>query len=486
MKHAISAGHDITLAVGKEILKAGGNAFDAATAAFFAMFITEPCMASAGGNGFALVKTKDDGVQYFDFFSQTPIYKNLKRPEFYPVTVDFGNETETFHIGLGSAAVPGTIAGILDIHAKFGTIPLAELIQPACKLARTGVVLDGFQAYDLVLLAAILKQDPRGREIFFKDGEIKKEGDRINMPHLVDLLEFIVAEGHRGFYEGDIAETIVRDSRERGGFLSMEDFKRYRVFISDPLQFPYRKHQVFVPNGPNNGGLSMALYLALSSKSAMHSAEAIQKTQEIIRQPKTAMKYMDKYYPGHNYIGMKALPSHRGTTHLNILDKEGNAIGLSCSIGEGCGYFIPGTDMQMNNMLGELYLLPGGKHSWERGIRLQSMMSPTMISDSAGKVQFVAGSGGAGRIPFAIGQVIENHFSKGMSLSHAIEAPRYHFQNEKVQVEGGAAWQNVDSSALVWDKKSLYFGGVHAISLKNDVVEAVGDSRRWGVGAVFD
>ena len=146
MAQAIAAGHHQTLSVAKEILHAKGNAFDAAIAAYFAMFITEPCMASAGGNGFALTRTEDGHIQYLDFFCQTPAIKSMSPPvDFYPITVDFGSDVEEFHIGLGAAAVPGSIAGIFALHRIHGTMPISELVAPAIQLAKEGVALTWFQ-----------------------------------------------------------------------------------------------------------------------------------------------------------------------------------------------------------------------------------------------------------------------------------------------------------------------------------------------------
>lgn len=484
MKNAISAGHSSTLQVARDILAVGGNAFDAAVAAHFAMFITEPCMASAGGNGFALSRPQDGQIYYLDFFSQTPASKNIESCDFFPIVVDFGNETEEFHIGLGAAAVPGSIAGIIEIHDRWGSIPLKELIQPACDLATGGVILNNFQAYDILLLENIFKQDKRGLEIFFNEKGIKVEGDMIAMPHVTDFLDFIAREGKRGFYEGEIAQSIVRDSIDRGGFLRMSDFENYYVNKVSPLSFSYRNRKVYVPNGPNNGGINLALFLGLLQRDKLTVPECIKATQQIVLDSSSITKQMDTLHPGHNYTLSSGPKSYQGTSHFNILDKKGNAISLTSSIGEGCGYFIPGTDMQLNNMLGELFLLPNGKHSWASNSRMQSMMTPTIITDQKGKVEFIAGSGGASRIPFAIGQVIDQLYNNGLSLEDAVESPRYHFQNEKFQVEKGADWKGSKEDAVLWDIKSLYFGGVHAI-YNNMNLEAAGDGRRYGVAEIF-
>ena len=177
----------------------------------------------------------------------------------------------------------------------------------------------------------------------------------------------------------------------------------------------------------------------------------------------------------------------RGTSHFNILDKQGNAIALTTTIGEGCVYFIPGTDMQMNNVLGEPFLLPYGLDSWMPNMRLNSMMTPVMITDDAG-VSMITGSGGASRIPFVIAQVIAYVYEEGMDLYRATEKGRINVQDETLHVEeGNEIYESIrDMQEVHWKGLNLYFGGVHSI-YRDDKggIQAAGDSRRYGVGEVF-
>ena len=166
---AIAAGHEAVVETAKEVLKAGGNAFDAVVAAFVAGWIAEPCMTGAGGGAFVNLITETGKTYLLDFFCQTP---KQKRPsnqiEFFPVEVNFGTATEIFHIGKGSTAVPGAVAGIFAIHEHFGTIPMKELIQPAIDLAKNGVVINNFQYLDFELLETILRQDSKAERIYFE------------------------------------------------------------------------------------------------------------------------------------------------------------------------------------------------------------------------------------------------------------------------------------------------------------------------------
>ena len=486
MQQAISAGHEITLQVAKEILEAKGNAFDAAIAAHCAMFITEPCMASAGGNGFALTRTAEGQIQFFDFFCQTPLTKKTERPlDFYPVQINFGEETEEFHIGLGSAAMPGSIAGIFALHRHFGSMPFKDLVQPAIQLAKEGVILNDFQSFDLKLLYPIFQQDTSVKDIFFKNDKIKKKGDVIQMEGMADFLDFIAREGERGFYHGEIAKTITNDSQQRGGFLTREDFEKYKVNIISPLQIPFKNKILHLPNGPSKGGAMLALMLSEVDNKVQSLALAIQKTQNIIQQEAQIKIRMDEVYPANNFQLQPSVSSLRGTSHFNILDKWGNAISLTSSIGEGCGYFIPHTNMQLNNMLGEIFLLPNGAHSWTPNTRMHSMMTPTMVTDENQNLEFIAGTGGANRIPYAIGQVIYHLYEQQLDLEKSTTFPRVHFQDGKFQVEKSFEMpKNVDDVNW-WDLGSMYFGGVHSILKNKKTIEAIGDARRYGVAEVF-
>lgn len=487
MQQAISSGHKTTLAVAKEILLAKGNAFDAAIAAHFAMFIAEPCMASAGGNGFALTRTSRGNIQFLDFFCQTPINKKkLNSLDFYPVKIDFGSDSEIFHIGLGAAAVPGSIAGIFEIHRRFGSIPMKELVQPAIQLAKEGVPLDAFQAFDFQLLEPIFRQDSAVKDIFFKsNGQIKEEGDLIQMFGMADFLTFISNEGERGFYQGGIAKRIADDSQQRGGFLTRADFENYHVNVLDPLKFNYKNRYVYLPNGPSKGGAILAMMLSQAKEDESSLALAIEKTQRMVANESKIKIQLDLLIPNNNFRLQPSVSSNRGTSHFNILDRWGNAISLTSSIGEGCGYFIPDTNMQLNNMLGEIFLLPDGAHSWKPNTRLHSMMTPTMVTQKNGDLEFIAGSGGAGRIPFAIGQVIFQLYEKQKNLRQSTEQSRVHFQEEKFQIEKGFDFSLKKENTVFWKNQAMYFGGVHSIFNDGKKLDAIGDSRRFGVAEVF-
>ncbi len=484
MNDCIAAGHEQTLETAKEILLAGGNAFDAAIAAYLSMFVTEPFMASSGGAGFAMIY-HDKKTRFYDFFCQTPAAKkHFGNLDFKPITVDFGTEQEVFHIGLASAAVPGTIAGIFKLHQDLGSMPFSELIVIPSKLAKEGVILNNFQAHDLKLLAPIINASQEGKKIFYKEGQLKLKGDLIRQPKMVDFLDFLAQEGHDGFYKGEIAASIEKDSIDQGGFLRRLDFENYKVNVSKTLNIPFQNKTLNLSPLSSLGGMLMAIVLSRISKYSL--AETLVYTNAFL-QDHTKLIQSFKNETGIDPGFTLSNVSTKGTSHFNIKDKKGNAIALTTSIGEGSAYYIPNTDMQLNNMLGESFLLPEGFHNWKTNTRLKSMMSPTMILDLDKELIFAGGSGGASRIPFALAQVVINLFQKGMSLKEAIQAPRMHYQENILNLEAENLLQNLtfDRPKKVWNETSMYFGGVHAIYNSGKAWEVAGDERRDGVGEIF-
>ena len=482
---AISAGHECTLAVAKEVLNEGGNAFDAGVAAIFAMFITEPCMASAGAGGFASCFTKEKGVEILDFFTQTPKSKrNISKPDYSPILVNFGGETEEFHIGKASMAVPGLIAAIFELHRRWGSLPMRTLIQASEELRRNGVRVNTFQAMDIGLLEPVFRKAPEMKNAFFVQDRILQEDDQLHLPQLQNFLDFLIDEGDRGFYEGEISKQIARDCQESGGFLTRRDFEDYHCHWLKPQILPYLNHRLAIPPYPSLGGMILSLI-------AHHRRQGME-------MPAT-MDYIHQQYPSKADIVRAASRLHgvnypedmvastRGTSHFNILDKQGNAIALTVTLGEGSGYFIPGTDMQMNNMLGETYLLPGSHFSWPENCRMLSMMCPVMTLNEHGIPNFIGGSGGAGRIPYALSQVMEKCIAENMSLKDAIDAPRMILHDQKFHLEKGHPEIHATGGHMLkhWDKTSLFFGGVHAITNRGSRIEACGDPRRYGVGELL-
>ncbi len=495
MSYAISGGHEKTIEAAEIILSQGGNAVDAAIAAYLVSFISEPCMASIGAGGFAMINDTRS-IKLVDFFCQTPkIKQKVSDQEFFPVVVDFGNTQEEFHVGKGSIAVPGAIAGMYKMHEIWGKIPISELFAPALQWSKEGVNIDKFQAYDFKLLENIFKLNPRGRELFFdQDDNLKIEGQNIKMPQYHDFLDALMHEGKDLFYKGEVAKKISHDMAD-GGHLTRADFEQYKVHITSPIHFDFFNHTIFTPGFPSVGGMMITALLNtfqdlvvkerpifLSISHFQKLLDTFSKIQSLQNDPLKISNYLIDQF------GINASISQNiggakwgGTSHFNVVDKAGMTVCLTTSIGEGSGYFIPGTDMQMNNMLGEEALMPNGFHNWQQDVRLQSMMSPTIVIDNQGKTLLGIGSGGAGRIPYAIVQAIINMLYFEVDPNKSIKAPRIHIQGSKIEIESGFDF-NTDlfDNLNVWNSRSLFFGGTNLVHQKNKIYSGYADQRRFG------
>jgi len=479
VRGVVATGHvEVSEAAAGALLE-GGNAFDAALAAGFAAAVAEPMFTSLGGGGFLLARSAAGREILFDFFVDTPgrgLSGRDLEPQFLPVTVHFPASDQVFHVGLGSVAVPGTLRGLLHVHERLGSLPLRQVVAPASRLAREGVVLNAHQAYVQELLTPILTLSETGCRIYTPRGRGLRAGERLLNPELADFLDSLPENGGSGLYEGALARRIGRDMREGRGLLTETDLESYRVRERAPLAFAYRGHRLLSNPEPSLGGPLMAHTLALLEERdvARHrwgSAEHLGGLAAVMEQVER----------------LRVGPAAGGTTHVSICDAAGNAASLSLSNGEGSGYIVPGTGIMLNNMLGEDDLHPGGFHASLAGERVGSMMSPTLVL-RGDALCLVAGSGGSKRIRSAMVQVISAVVDYGMGVREAVEAPRVHWDGQQLQVEPGFEAVVVDAlrrtrKVNAWSERNLYFGGVHAV---NPTGEGAGDPRRQGHGGVVD
>ncbi len=466
MAGVVAAGHQKTAEAGKEILLAGGNAFDGAIASLLAACVVEPTLTSLGGGGFLLAHQSDSHTDtLFDFFTQTPKGRVCDQPDFYPIEANFGDTVQEFHIGLASMAVPGVLAGVLAVHKKLGRLPLKMVAEPAIALAREGVTVSDFQSYCYQLLESILIATPAARQIYAPTGQRLQAGDRLQTTQFADTLEYLTRlgdeEARRAFYEGEIAQQIVKDCAEKGGYLSLDDFRDYQVIERIPLKINYRGVQMLTNPLPSAGGVLIAFCLELLDRFDLGSmvfgstehltllSQAMRWTNESRRShlntalfdPDITEKFLspdliDKYASPLDDLMHRGLNRWGSTTHISVMDDEGNAASVTSSNGEGSSYIVPGTQIMLNNMLGEEDLNPHGFNNWPLDQRMSSMMAPTMIL-SNGKPQLVLGSGGSNRIRSAVLQVICNVLDFGMSMDQAVCAPRIHWENGVFHLEPG-------------------------------------------------
>ena len=440
MRGAIAAGHPLTAEAGARVLREGGNAVDALLAAAFTAFVTEGPLTGPAGGGFLLVHETGGETTVLDCFFGVPA---VSLGEMEELLIDFGDSgTQVFHVGDGSVAVPGLLAGLEDAHRRFATYAWADLVEPAIALAREGFDRDEPRAFLHRILQGILERDAGGRRIY---------GDPTRV------------------HTGDACATLERVRDAGAAMVAVllpeyaDDLRDYRVLETTPLDLEILGRTV--RSTPTQGGAVVQSILELLAAT---------------REPRVedeARAVADAYGP----LGSGPLP---GTTHISVLDGSGTAVALSSTLGSGSGVFRGGT--QLNNMLGELDVIGVGEKA--AGERLASMMTPTLVLEGV-RPRLVLGSAGSVRLAGAIAQVTWRTL-RGMHVAEAIRAPRLHVEGTTVHLEGGWAESDVDSLPASWhvnrwEGLNLFFGGVQAVGRAEDgAFEAAGDPRRGGVGIV--
>ncbi len=513
-KGIVASGHPETSRAGAEILRAGGNAYDAVVAALGAACVVEPLLVSLGGGGFLMAAPVAREPLVYDFFCQTP---GRRRPvteqDFYPIWANFGADRQEFHTGMGSIAVPGVAAGLFEIHRDLGRLPLSEVLHPAIDLGRKGTAINPLQQYVVRILEPILRADPAAFGLYESPGhrgELIQAGEILRNPDLSDAFERLLLEGPALLYGGEWGQQLAADSLP-GGNLQLQDLARYQVIRRKPLQFEFAGCTCLINPPPSPGGGLIAFALGLLEQNlkqgsawggrehvnatirAMHAANQARdhyglrenvtaETMAELLQPETLAQWRDG-------ISRHSLFS-RGTTHISVADSDGNMASLTASNGEGSAYVLPGTGIMLNNMLGEEDLHTGGFHRWQPDSRLASMMSP-LVARSPDGFQLALGTGGSNRIRSAVTQVMLNVLQFRMPLQDAVDAPRMHLEGTKLSVEPGFGVEikanlgtrdgETELELLNWPDRNLFFGGVHAVQfMSNGQFFGAGDSRRGG------
>jgi gamma-glutamyltranspeptidase/glutathione hydrolase len=521
VKGAIAAGHPLTAEAGARVLAEGGNAVDACLAAGFVSWVAESPLTGPGGGGFLLVHRARDGrSRLLDFFVSVP-GEGLAPDaigEMETIDVDFdSSSTQAFGIGCASVAVPGVLVGLETAHKTFGRAPWPTLFEPAIALAREGVVLTPQQAYLHAILDVILRHTEDGRAIYGRNERLAA-GDRLRMPDLAATLELLAEGGANAFSDGQLAEQIVSTVREGGGALTQDDLRTYRVIWRRPVVAEFLGRR-FVSNAPpSTGGVLIAYALLLLDRAGLGggpgSADAIARLVAVMgelglaagpgftrrlhggglarelhdegRVAEAARRLLEAQPP---IVPDPVEPSR--TTHISVVDTEGNAASLTVSTGSGSGVIVPGTGIHLNNMLGEHHLSLARRRRRPGG-RLTSMMAPSIVLED-GRPRLVVGSAGSARLRGAILQIVVNAIGHGLPVDEAITAPRVHLDGGHVHCEGGSDPAELDElerrgyDVVRWRRRNLYFGGAAAVEVRGDgTLAAAGDPRRGGHGIVVD
>ncbi len=514
--------------VGVKILEMGGNAVDAAIATAFALGVLEPNASGLGGGGFMIIKlaNMDDAV-VIDFRETAP---SAAGPTFFNLDERnrvINNETT---IGGKASGVPGEVAGLLYALENFGTMSRAQVIQPAIEWAEKGIPVT-------VNLFSIINDNyekimmmENGAELYLKDGGIPYEiGETIVLKDLANTLRIIVEKGKDGFYKGEIAEKIVAEVQKRGGVITLEDLANYDLQIRKPVVGTYRDYTILSVPPASSGGTHIIELLNIMENFDL--AALGDNTPETLHLWSEAMKLIfadrAKYMADTAFVDVpltgltskeyartlaaKIDPSKPmesvaagdpwqyesgSTTHLSVMDKEGNMVAITKSINYffGSGVVVPGTGIIMNNHMDDFVPTPGSANSVEPGKRPLSSMSPTLVLDPQGRPYMTIGSPGATRIITTVAQVISNIIDHGMTIQQAILAPRvFRTASGPMSIEGRISINaynkllEMGHQLTVRGDYDAYFGGVHGVLYNYDIGILFGgaDPRRDGQAFAF-
>ncbi|MDO1511190.1 gamma-glutamyltransferase [Maribacter confluentis] len=453
--------------IGSDIMEKGGNAFDAMIGTQLALAVAYPRAGNIGGGGFMVYRQANGNIGSLDFREKAPksAHKDMYLDSLGNVIPDMST------LGATSVGVPGSVAGIIEVHKKFGKMPLKEIFEPVIALAQNGVKVTAKQA-------EILKNY---QEVFIevnsdstKFAQIYKEGDIITYPNLARTLRTISEQGRDGFYKGEIAKKLSDFVQANGGFITMDDLANYNAVWRTPVVFNYKDLKIISMGPPSSGGVTMNQIFKMIEPydiaSFGHNSEkAIQLFTEASRRAYADRNYflgdpdfvdiptsslLDKTYLKNrmeDFSWDKATKSETiahgnveivesmETTHYSIVDKEGNAVSVTTTLNgnfgsklycDELGFFLNNEMDDFSSKAGvpNMFGLVGAEaNSIEPEKRMLSSMTPTIVEKN-GELWMVVGTPGGSTIITAVAQTILNGYEFNMSMQDAVNAPRFHHQ----------------------------------------------------------
>jgi gamma-glutamyltranspeptidase / glutathione hydrolase len=460
----------IATKVGRDVLASGGNAADAAVALAFALAVTYPTAGNIGGGGFAVTRMGGK-VRALDFRETAPAAATR---DMY-VNED-GTPKREAREGIMSAGVPGSVAGLWELHRTLGSKKKtwAELLAPAIALASQGFEADDGYLETLERAAKRLAAHPASAAVFLPGGGLPAKGQTITNPDLATVLRRI-EKGPQGFYEGATATAIVRQMKEEGGLITAADLKKYKAKWRTPIEFTYRGHTIVSMPPPSSGGVTLAMIahilegyelgkLGFQSPEALHYVfEAMRRAYaarnaklgdpDFVKMPleellsdawakeQRATIKPDRATPSSEIASAPASASGPHTTHFSVVDAAGDAVALTTTINWwfGSGVTVKGAGFVLNNEMDDFAAVPGTANSFglvqgeanaiAAGKRMLSSMAPTIVTGPDGGALLVAGAAGGPTIITAVFQELSNVIDFGLDVGSAVGAPRFHMQH---------------------------------------------------------
>ena len=527
---AIASAHPTATAAGREILEAGGNAFDAAIAVAAALAVVEPYSSGVGGGAFFLLHRAADGKQtMIDAREEAPAAAS--RDMYLDESGEFVRDRALN--GPLAAGIPGMPAGLVHLADNYGRLPLKRSLAPAIRLATEGFAVGLRYNRMARFRATVFNRQPHAAKIFLGEDGSPDVGDTIKQPDLAKTLRDLGQQGMPGFYTGDLAARLVAGVRAAGGIWTLDDLANYRVVERDPIVLNYADVRVVSAPPPSSGGVVLAEALHILSEFDLEAMDENTRRHVVIEAMRRAYRDRAEYLgdPDHVEIPLaklissaygkglasdlsttKATPSSnlraleaekgRDTTHFSVLDDEGNRVAATLSVNYpfGAAFVPPNTGVLLNNEMDDfsaapltpnVYGLVGvGANAIAPGKRPLSSMTPTFL-ETADKVGILGTPGGSRIISMVLVGILE--FVAGRKPDAWVTAKRYHHQYlpDEVHFELGGlsndAQQDLERRGHKLKENSRNYGNMHAIlwNRLTQEVDAASDPRGAGEATVF-